>query len=67
MNTTHAGSHKHEDTICKNSRKNSTKANLKQLRSDSLRAHVHLPLGLYRQINVLVYKEHNKPNEKKEH
>ena len=62
----HAGSHKHECAICRNSRANSTKTNLKQLRSDSLRAHVHLPLGLYRQTSVLVYNEHDKPNEKKE-
>lgn len=39
----------------------------KKARSESLRAHVHLPLGFYRQTNVLVYKEHNKPNEKKKH
>jgi len=66
-NTTHAGSHKHESAICRNSRTNSTKTTLKQPRSVSLKAHVRLPLGLYRQTNVLVYKEHNKPNEKEKH
>jgi hypothetical protein len=43
------------------------KTALKQPRSDSLRAYVYLPLGLYRQTNVLVYKEYNKPKEKKRH
>jgi len=66
-NTTHAGPNKHEYAVCRISRTNSTKTTIKQPRSDSLRAHVHLPLGLYRQTHVLVYKEHNKPNEKKKH